>query len=219
MKIVVYVEGPSDRTALTALLRSLIDEAQGKGIGITFHPQHGKSALLDDVPRKAADHLHQNPTDWVIALPDLYPMSTYANTRNAHTSFADLDRLLRQRFKARAAKLALPDEACLRFRVHCLKHDLEALLLAAPDQLRERLRTTDALAGAWRRPVEDQNDNRPPKRVIEELFNKYRKKPGYQDTVDAPWILARATLSAVEEGCAQRFAPFVEDLRAAVAES
>lgn len=56
------------------------------------------------------------------------------------------------------------------------------------------------------------------KRVVEDLFNRYRKKPGYVDTTDAPWILERASLDAVEQACPQRFAPFVADLRAAIAE-
>jgi hypothetical protein len=110
VKVLVYVEGPSDRDGLAALLRTVIEAGRQNGVGISFHPQHSKDALLDDVPRKAADHLAERPGDWVIAMPDLYPMSRYAGTRNAHASFADLDRLLRDRFDSRATKLALPDD-------------------------------------------------------------------------------------------------------------
>ncbi len=216
MKVLVYVEGPSDRDALSALLRRLIEESRDRGIGISFHPQGSKAAILDRVPRRAADYLADQPNDWVIALPDLYPMASYTG-RNAHTSFEELHGLLRTRFDERAAVLGLAEEARNRFRVHCLKHDLEVLLLAAPDQLRERLRTADVLRGAWTQPVENQNDHRPPKRVVEDLFKKYRRKPGYVDTSDAPWILARADLTAVQNACAQRFAPFLADLNSAVA--
>ncbi len=217
MKVLVYVEGPSDRDGLSALLRPLIEAGREKGVGISFHPQHSKAALLQDVPRKAADHLADQPDDLVIAMPDLYPMSRYTGTHNQHGSFADLDRLLRERFDGLAKKLSLPAAVRRQFRVHCLKHDLEVLLLAAPDELRQRLGTEDALRKAWRKPVEDQDDNRPPKRVVEGLFSKYRMKPGYQDVVDAPWILERASLAAVEGACPQRFAPFVADLRASLA--
>jgi len=58
--------------------------------------------------------------------------------------------------------------------------------------------------------------DRPPKRVVEELFKKYRKKPGYVDTMHARWILERANLAAVEMACPQRFAAFAADLRAAI---
>jgi hypothetical protein len=215
VKVLVYVEGPSDRDALTKLLRPVIDAGRANGVGVNFLPQGSKDALLDEVPRKAADYLAEKPDDWVFVLPDLYPMARYRGTKNQHESFAEFEKLVRARFDSRAAKVNVSQAAQARFRVHCLKHDLEALLLAAPDQLRQRLKTSDALKNAWRLPVEDQNDERPPKRVVEALFDKYRKKPRYVDTQDAPWILERADLKAVEAACQQSFAPFVRDLRTA----
>ncbi|WP_437620055.1 DUF4276 family protein [Sorangium sp. So ce1151] len=185
MKVIVYVEGPSDQKALQALLRGVIDDGRGRGIGISFSPQGGKAPILNDVPRKAAEHLKQHPSDWVFALPDLYPMAYYDGTPNKHRSFAELWGLLQDRFTSRADKIGLAPDTRRHFRVHCLKHDLGALLLAAPDKLRERLRTKDALKGRWRNPVEDQNDDRPPKRIVEELFRQHRKKPDYIDTIDA----------------------------------
>lgn len=216
MKVLVYVEGPADRAGLEALLRPLIEAGHARGVGISFHPQHGKDAVLDDVPRRAADHLADRPEDLVIALPDLYPMARYTGTRNAHTSFKDLESLLQSRFEARADKLKLAKKTRMRFQVHCLKHDLETLLLAAPDELRRRLGTSDQVKKAWRKPIEDQDDNRPPKRVVEDLFKKYRKKPGYIDTADAPWILGRADLESIETACPQQFRPFAQVLRSAV---
>lgn len=210
MKILVYVEGPSDRAGLEALLRPLSEE---QGVGLKFLPQHGKTALLEGVPSKAADHLADHPDDWVFALPDLYPMRAYEGTANAHGSRRDLDRLLRRRFEERADRIRLAAELRRRFLVHCLKHDLETLLLACPDQLRRRLGTDHALEKGWRRPVEEQNDEHPPKSVVERLFQRYRPKPGYVDTIDAPWILERADLPAIEKACPQSFAPFVADLR------
>ena len=41
--------------------------------------------------------------------------------------------------------------------------------------------------------------------------------PKYEDTIDAPWILARAGLSEIETACPQNFAPFVHELRAVAA--
>lgn len=213
MKTLVYVEGPSDRYALEVLLAPVIAQGQQRGVGIRFLPLNDKVSVLNDSARKAADHLSDNPGDWVFALPDLYPMSEYDGTPNAHRSFADLDRLLRDRFDKRAAKIGLPESMHVRFRVHCLKHDLEALVLAAPDQLRRRLGTADALRGRWRNPVEDQNDDRPPKRIVEALFDQYRKKPKYTDTVDAPSVFRNASLDAITTACPQRFALFVSELR------
>jgi hypothetical protein len=209
VKVIVYVEGPSDKDALQALLEPIIDAASRRKIGINFLPQHGKAPILREVPRKAARHLHMNREDWVFALPDLYPMAYYG-----HRSFTEMSQSLQDRFREHANEIQLVAAVRSRFRVHCLKHDLEALLLAVPDVLRKRLGTTDALKSGWRQPVEDQNDDKPPKRVVEELFKKYRKKPGYVDTSDALWILRKAPLEDVEAACPQRFAPFVRELRA-----
>jgi hypothetical protein len=213
VNVLVYVEGASDRAGLEALLAPVIREGKQRRVGIRFLPLEGKASILDDAPRKAADHLSDHPDDWVFALPDLYPMAKYDGTANAHRSFGELEKLLRDRFAARARKIDLPAELHARFRVHCLKHDLEVLLLAAPDILRRRLGTNDALRGWWRNPVEDQNDDRPPKRIVEALFERYRKKPSYTDTTDATWILERASLEGITAACPQRFAPFVAELR------
>ncbi len=215
MKVLVYVEGPSDKAGLAALLRLLIKEGRSRGVGISFHDLNGKSALLRRGPTHAAAYLKGNPENWVVALPDLYPMKKYTGTPK-HSSFSELRTGLRKAFEMAANRRGVAQEARNHFLVHCLKHDLEALLLAAPDQLRERLRTPDRL-GDWRNPVEDQDDDKPPKRVVEDLFSKYRRKPGYVDTTDAPRILEKADLAAVEAACPQCFAPFVNDLRAIVA--
>lgn len=214
MKVLVYVEGPSDRAALEALLEPVISAGKQRRVGLRFLVLHDKASILKDSGRKAADHLADNPGDWVFALPDLYPMSVYDGTAEQHRSFAQLDQLLRSRFHARAERVGVPAKARDHFRVHCLKHDLEGLILAAPDALKQRLGTTDGLSSHWRKPVEDQDDDRPPKRVVEALFDKYRRKPKYTDTIDAPWILKRAPLETVIAACPQRFAPFVAELKA-----
>ena len=212
MNVLVYVEGPSDQAALQALLKPVIDEGQRRRVGIRFLVLKDKASILNDSARKAADHILDHPGDWVFTLPDLYPLSVYDGTPNAHRSFPELEALLTKKFCARAQRIGLPREKYSRFRIHCLKHDLEALLLAAPIQLRHRLGTSDGLRDMWQKAVEDQNDDRPPKRVVEDLFNKYRKKR-YVDTCDAPCIPRQACLDEVVAACPQRFAPFVSDLR------
>ncbi len=74
-----------------------------------------------------------------------------------------------------------------RFYPSALKHDLEMLLLAAVDQLRAFLRTSDRLDN-WRHPVEDQDQSRPPKRVVETLF-RTKLSRAYRDTIHACGIL------------------------------
>jgi len=212
VKVLVYVEGPSDKYALAAPLRPIVEAGAQKRIGIQFIATGGKDLLLNNVARRAADHLSENPDDWVFALPELYPMERYHGTSNQHGSLAELRTLLYRNFKERAGELKLSKNLRDHFRVHCLKHDLEALLLAAVAQLRKRLGTNDRLLTRWKSPVEDQNDSKPPKRIVEAMFTKYLERD-YQETIDAPWILQRAALDEVLRACPQCFTLFVAELR------
>ncbi len=71
----------------------------------------------------------------------------------------------------------------------CFKYDLESLLLAAEAELQAYLGVAN-LAKTWREPVEDQDHDQPPKRIVEQLFASCDKL--YKDTVDAPGVLGRA---------------------------
>ena len=67
------------------------------------------------------------------------------------------------------------------------------LLLAAREELRAYLGTSDQLGG-WRNPVEEQNQERPPKYIVEELFiTKSYTRHAYRDTKDASAILRNVT--------------------------
>jgi hypothetical protein len=215
VNVLVYVEGPSDKLALAALLRAIVEAGVRKKVGIQFISTNGKDLLLHNIARKAADHLSENPADGVFALPDLYPMKHYRGTSNQHESLTDLRNVLYGNFKGCADKLKLPAKVRGQFKVHCLKHDLEAVLLAAVAPLQRRLKTTDRLLGGWKIPVEDQNDGKPPKRIVEALFSRYLKRE-YQETVDAPWILERSSLDEVLKACPQCLEPFVQGLRSLV---
>jgi hypothetical protein len=212
VRVLVYVEGPGDRISLEKLFRACIDQGRKEGVGISFIPMKGKSQLLTDVGPKAANHLKDNPSDYVFALPDLYPMSDYDGSELQHRSFEQLKALLLDRFLREAERKKLPDAVRSHYRVHCLKHDLEVLLLGAPEVLRQRLnKTTDRIEKNWRKPVEDQNDRKPPKEVVKELFTRYCKR-SYNETTDAPWILERARPQDLCSACSQNFQPLFSEL-------
>ena len=97
-----------------------------------------------------------------------------------------------------------------RFRVFCFKYDLEALLLASREQLASRLGVS-ALPVTWTEPVEEQNHNKPPKRIIEDLFRQHGNK--YQDTIDAPLIPGASGYEDIAARCSQCFKPFVDYLK------
>jgi hypothetical protein len=57
------------------------------------------------------------------------------------------------------------------------------------DELRQTLGTEETL-GKWRHPVEDQNQQKPPKYVVEDLF-RTKKGRCYRDTVHAKAVLEK----------------------------
>jgi len=210
LKVYVYVEGPSDQLALQRLLSSVVKDGKSHGVGIHFFPLNGKAELLKKCGMKAAGAIKEDPNSWVFALPDLHPLETRGQFQ--HRSFPELEEKLQKDFEIHADKIKLDKKVRSHFRVHCLKHDLEALLLAVPEILQQRLGMKSELKESWTLPVENQNGDKPPKRIVEELFVKH-KKERYRETLDAPWILEKASLATVLGRCKERFAPFVEQLQ------
>lgn len=208
MKVIVYLEGPSDRDALRALFESLIRQAAQNGCLIRFIPLDGKQQLMTKVPRRAVNILRNHRDAHVFALPDLYP----PNVGHPHSSDDDLKRALFQAFGNECKRLHA-DRAALgkRFHVHCLKYDLEVLLLASEEQLRKHLGLRSLPSRIkWVKPVEDQDHKRPPKRVIEALFQ--HAKRCYIDTIHAPMILQGVDPFDLAKRCPQCFKPFLDNL-------
>lgn len=144
----------------------------------------------------------------MIALPDLYPK----DKAFPHTTPEQLQEGVLAVFdNALKAKKISDKRIPERFKVFCLKHDLEALLLASKEQLRTRL-GKESLTANWTVPVEDQDHDRPPCRIVEELFAGAGKK--YIGQIDAPAILSGVNYAELMDLCPQCFKPFVEFLEA-----
>ena len=212
MKVLVYVEGPSDKLAMEALFRDLIEEKQKKGVVIRFleAPKGDKKkSVLLKVPVKAALTILNDPEARVVALPDLYPK----NKGFPHETFEELREGVLSRFQKaleKREKKSLSLESLQeRFKVFCFKYDLEALVLASENPLKRRL-GADSLKKTWRTPVEDQNHDRPPRKIVEDLFQSHKQR--YQGRFDARAILGESDYRDLAEKCPQCFKPFVEFL-------
>lgn len=196
MTVFVYVEGPSDVLALKELFRGYMQELRPRKHSLSFLSLKNKSNLLKKIGPRAAEKLVQNPNDRVVALPDLYPSRTYATTQYAHSDLGQLRERLRDLVKA--ALQAAPyrvrppalDGAMARFYACALKHDLEMLLLSAWPSLQRHMGARLNPEKDWRQPAEDQDEDRPPKRVVEGLF-KARAGRDYHETKDARVVLGR----------------------------
>jgi len=83
------------------------------------------------------------------------------------------------------------------------------LLLASENALMKRLET-EKFSRKWTIPVENQDHDNPPKRIVESLFSDTGLK--YKDTADVPWILERSDYNDLKNKCPQNFKPFPESL-------
>ena len=59
--------------------------------------------------------------------------------------------------------------------------------------------------------MEEQNQDLPPKRIVQRLFESCGKK--YQKSTDAPLILGTADYQKISDRCPQSFKPFVDFLQ------
>jgi hypothetical protein len=213
MRVIIYVEGPSDKNAMEALLVNLIDKKSEEGVSIEFFPIKGgnndrggdaKKELLLKAPTKAVNILCNNPNSIAIILPDLYPK----NKGFPHETFQQLKAGIMENFSQALQKKGIQDERLKeRFKVFCFKYEMEALILAAESALRGKLGVT-SLAVTWTIPVEDQNHDRPPSEIVEQLFRNSGKK--YNKPVDPQLILRNTSYQEIAEKCTQCFKPFVE---------
>lgn len=193
MRVHLCVEGPADEAALRALLGPYLRQCRQAGWGVRFAVMRGKVRLLKDIGRYCAAVLAAEPLDHVVAMPDLYPTSGMPSGLE-HASHEQLCGLLRG-----LVGQSLPQrEPLQRFHAHPFRYDMECLLLAVPDRLRRRLGTSDSIERTYRHPVEDQDDDTPPKRKVEQLFlSKHRRRAHYEDVVDAPAVLAGVSLPSL----------------------
>ncbi|MCI0695643.1 DUF4276 family protein [candidate division KSB1 bacterium] len=210
MRVIIYVEGPSDKAAMNALLRPLIEQKHQEGVTIDFFESPAgdkKASVLTKVPQKAVNIILNDPHAVVVAMPDLYPKDKVFK----HETVVELTNGILKNFEEALAAKKTKSRAGIRdrFKVFCFKYELEALLLASQEALQNRL-GVKALKPAWRIPVEDQDHDHPPKQIVEKLFSKYGKK--YKETVDAPFILGMSNYQKIADLCPQCFKPFVKFL-------
>ena len=136
-----------------------------------------------------------------------YPISTpnrdYADTEYKHNNLQELQgvqtRLVKQHLQQQMGRRADVDSHIAHFYASALKHDLEVLLLAATSQLQSRLKMSN-MPRSWRQPPENQNQDRPSKRIVEELF-RINLKRSYRENTDSDAILRKADLREVAEQC------------------
>ena len=205
-EVLVYVEGPSDAQGLEILFEQLIANKLRSGVSIRFIPSNSKKNLLHRDIRKALNIVLNRPHADVVLMPDLYPR----NMGLMHDTAEELFERIEEQLSVLINQKPSEDERVLdRIQTFCFKHDFECLILAASEELKAHLNTR-TLNVPWADPVEEQNHNDPPKRVVERIFESCGEK--YVATEDAFDILAAADYQDIAASCPQSFQPFVDYL-------
>ena len=203
MKVWIFVEGKSDVQALSALWGGWKQQLRKNDWDIKPIPLSNKSNYFKKIGSRATEKLANDACDLVVGLPDLYPNRDYADTEYKHNNLQELQgvqtRLVKQHLQQQMGRRANVDSHIARFYASALKHDLEVLLLAAASQLQSRLKMSNRPSG-WRRPPEEQNQERPPKRIVEDLFRRHLRR-SYRENTDSDAILRKADLREVAEQC------------------
>jgi len=120
MRVIVYVEGVSDKLGLEALLKPLLAEKNRQGVRIGFFEApkgDKKKSVLVKVPKKAVNILLNDPAAHVVALPDLYP----PDKGFPHRTVSELQEGIGINFKEALQRKA-PDASprlSERFHIHC----------------------------------------------------------------------------------------------------
>ena len=204
MKVWIFIEGKSDVQALSALWGGWKQNLGAKGWGLQLIPLENKPNYFRKIGPRAGEKLVHDTRDLVVGLPDLYPNRDYADTAYKHDNLKELQDVQMQLVKQNLQQKGRPADVeshIARFYPSALKHDLEVLLLAATSQLQSRLKMQNRnRPGGWRHPPEDQNQNKPPKKIVEELFQKNLKR-AYREITDSVAILEEANLQEVAKQC------------------
>ena len=202
MKVWIFVEGRSDVSALYALYDGWKQKLIRKGWGIQPIPLDNKHKYLRKIGPRATEKLKNDPCDLVVGLPDLYPnrgISDNYRHRNLEELQIVQNRLVRRELEKTSMSGKEIEGHIARFHANAMKHDMEVLLLAATGQLQSRLKMSNSPSG-WRRPPEEQNQDRPPKRIVEELFQRHLKR-SYGEIRDSDAILRNADMSDIVKQC------------------
>lgn len=202
MKVWVYVEGRSDVRALAALWGGWRQKLREKGRGIQLIQLDNKPKFLRKIGSRALEKLVNDPFHLVVGLPDLYPNRGISDNYK-HQNLKELqvvqNRLVRHELEKTGMSRRDVESHIARFHANAMKHDMEVLLLAATGQLQSRLKMSKS-PSRWRRPPEDQNQDRPPKRIVQELFQRHLKR-SYRENTDSHAILRNADLQDIVQQC------------------
>lgn len=185
MRIIMIVEGDTERAFKTALLQFLGNRLAGRMPSLKFEKCDGPIPIGDQLQRRVAWSLNdrKEPADHVIVLTDVYT----GGKPPKFTDAADAKEKMRR---------WVGDDP--RFHPHAAQYDFEAWLLPYWATI-QRLAESEQSAPQGR--PEDVNHDQPPAHRIEAVFNQGSRPRKYVKPRDAGRILRDNDLSVAIDQC------------------
>lgn len=171
-RIALFVEGDTERgdarrRTLPVFFHNWLDPQlpTGKRVGITPVKFQGVSNYLDDLGQKVAHYLDGERAHFVVGLVDLYGIPP---------SRVDLSQCADIKSKVDVARKYMRNPVSPqhrdRFRQHFAVHEVEAWLLAYPDEWPSKARQA-----IRQRPPEQVNGTEPPAKFLKRILGRYKK--------------------------------------------
>jgi len=172
-RIALFVEGATERgdarqKTLPDFFHKWLDPQLPdlSRVGITARKFQGVSNFLDDLPKMTELYLNERRANFVVGLVDLYGLPAHRINLSGCTSVKAKVSAARQQIRN-----LVPIEFRDRFHQHFAVHEVEAWLLAYPEEWPSNVR--DRIA---KRPPEQVNFNKPPAKFLKEILGGRYKK-------------------------------------------
>lgn len=197
MKFVLFVEGHTERKAVPEFLSRCLNSRLHERIGVKTVRYNGWADLLKDLPNRAEMYLKgpaQRDIVAVIALLDLYlpdPNEREVFEKRREQAIDELRDWVDQN----------------RFRMFFAIHEVEAWLLSSPDLFPDPVRKN--LESSVKAP-EDVNFDKPPSKLLEQLYSSNRKK-AYKKVTDGKALFGSLNPDIVYLKC-PRFREMVDEM-------
>jgi uncharacterized protein DUF4276 len=172
-RVALFVEGDTERgearrRTLSAFFHRWLDPQlpPASKVGITPVKFQGVSNYLDDLPQKVALYLDDGRANFVFGLIDLYGIPVSRIDLSKYST-------IQEKVKAGRAyiRALVPQEYRERFRQHFAVHEIEAWLLAYPEQWPAEVRSQ-----ITKRPPEQVDFNEPPAKFLKRILGGRYKK-------------------------------------------
>lgn len=199
MKFILFVEGETEQRVLPDLVRQWLDARLKKPVGLKIVRFEGWRDYYDEIQVKTClwlDGPHGADVIGGFGLLDLYGPTLYpTHLKSANDRYTWFKSHLEERVNHP------------KFRQHFAVHELEAWLLAAPENLPHAV--SKALPGKAGKP-ETVNFDEPPAKLLARLYRE-KEQRSFKKTTDSVHLFQRLAPEVVYQKCPS-FKALVDDM-------